>query len=67
MNTTKLSDLIAQNAGLATYAGFQEGIPSIGLAGFNLWNLEIDIPGHPAGSTVSDKTISSFLEWSPRF
>lgn len=48
-------------AGLATFAGFQEGIPELNIAGFNLWNLTRDIPGHPTGSTVSERTLTVFL------
>lgn len=41
----------------ATYAGFQEGMAD--LPGFHLWNLTKDIPGHPAGSTVSSNTLEA--------
>lgn len=46
---------------IATFAGYQEGLPELGLPGFNLWNLTRDIPGHPTGSTVSEKTLAAFL------
>jgi hypothetical protein len=41
----------------AYFIGVQEGfmhLPSI-----ELWNLLDDIPGHPAGSTVSRRTIEA--------
>ncbi len=41
----------------ATYHAFQEGIE--GIPGFELWNLTSDIPGHPAGSTVSRRTLEA--------
>ncbi len=44
---------------LADHAGFQSGSGSF--PGFDLYNLKKDIPGHPAGSTVSADTITEFL------
>jgi len=37
------------------YKGFQEGTAK--MAGFHLWDLEQDIPGHPRGSTISSITL----------
>lgn len=37
------------------YAGHQEGFGRVPAT--DLWNLRIDIPGHPAGSTVSTSTL----------
>lgn len=48
-------------AGLAVFAGHQEGIPELNIAGFDLWNLIRDITGHPKGSTVSTKTLDAHL------
>lgn len=46
-------------ARLATYLGYQQGV--IGAPGFTLWTLRQDIPGHPAGSTVSGETLERYL------
>lgn len=43
--------------GLAVVLGFQEDGAG---GGFWLFNLVRDIPGHPAGSTVSEKTLQQF-------
>jgi len=43
----------------AEYRGFQEGYKE--MAGFHLWNLIHDIPGHPAGSTIAQGTLDAFL------
>lgn len=39
---------------VASYLGFQEDGAG---GGFELWNLKVEIPGHPAGSTVTRETI----------
>lgn len=39
--------------------GFQPGFG--GVRGFWLWNLRKAIPGHPAGSTVSQQTLDAAL------
>lgn len=44
--------------GIATLLGYQEAGPG---AGFWLFNLEVPIPGHPAGSTVSERTLNAYL------
>jgi len=56
-----MKDTSSRFEGLATFAGFQEGIPELNIPGFNLWNLTRDIPGHPTGSTVSERTLCVFL------
>lgn len=43
----------------AEAAGWQEGIPEVGLPGFSIWTLRKPIPGHPAGSTVSEQTLDA--------
>lgn len=45
--------------GVAVVLGFQEDGAG---GGFWLFNLVRDIPGHPAGSTVSEKTLNKFRE-----
>lgn len=39
----------------AEYIGFQEGCGAV--PGFHLFNLLVDIEGHCAGSTVTEKTL----------
>lgn len=41
----------------ATFCGIQPGFRH--LPAIELWNLVDDIPGHPAGSTVSRRTIEA--------
>lgn len=43
---------------IADFCGWQED--GMG-GGFPLWNLKINIPGHPAGSTVVEATLEKFL------
>jgi hypothetical protein len=49
--------------GLATVLGFQEDGEG---GGFWLFNLTRDIAGHPAGSTVAEKTVRAHLELERR-
>lgn len=53
----------------AYYIGTQSGFADI--PAFSLYNLTADIPGHPAGSTVSDITLRelgySLPELSPEY
>ncbi len=32
-----------------------------GSDGIHLWNLKVDIPGHPAGSTISEQTLDAAI------
>jgi hypothetical protein len=59
--TTTTRPAAQEFPGLAIVLGFQED----GLGGgFWLYNLTRDIPGHPAGSTVSAITLNKFVECS---
>jgi hypothetical protein len=49
-----------QRQEIARPAGFQPGTATIG--GFMLWCLHRDIPGHPKGSTVSERTLAEYLK-----
>lgn len=44
--------------GVAKYLGYQQGVR--GGEGVPLYNLLIDIPGHPKGSTVSRRTLEQW-------
>ena len=48
-------NMISKPPAPAIYAGTQEGFGTI--PPFRLYNLTANIPGHPAGSTVSDQTL----------
>lgn len=39
------------------FEGVQEGLPEEGIPDFKLYTLKQDIPGHPAGSTLSENTL----------
>lgn len=52
MNETKKDD---ETSDVAFYIGMQSGYGN--MPSFELWNLLIDIPGHPKGSTLRRQTI----------
>jgi hypothetical protein len=43
----------------AVFGGVQEGLPARGVPDIELFNLTQEIPGHPAGSTVSRNTLEA--------
>jgi hypothetical protein len=43
----------------AVFRGVQEGLPSRGVPDIELYNITQDIPGHPAGSTISRRTLEA--------
>ncbi len=49
------SDVIARNLNDIDYVGYQAGFGRV--PGQHLYNLKIDLPGHPKGSTVSERTL----------
>ena len=42
---------------VAVFLGWQEGVPQRNFPDIALWNLLIDIPDHPTGSTICTATL----------
>ena len=42
---------------VAVFIGWQEGFPKYNLPDVALWNLLVDIPDHPTGSTICTATL----------
>lgn len=64
MEPQMLDDIVPVEAGSmgnapANFLGVQEGLPSRGVPDIELYNITQDIPGHPAGSTVSRRTLEA--------
>jgi hypothetical protein len=54
---------VARKAAQRTVIAYHIGDQDNGRGGkISLWNLAVDVPGHPAGSTVSGETLKRIME-----